>query len=138
MERFLKSLHFATDIIEVAVSVFLVILAIAILVSLGVQFADVMMDGLAIDTSEFNQLIGLVLEVFIIVELFRIAIAYMKHENVIPTVLEAALVAVARKLVVFDGGTNYLTNALALSSLLLAVAFSWWLLAKSNACELRN
>ncbi len=59
-------------------------------------------------TVQFNKLIGLVLEVFILVELFRIAVAYMKHENVIPTVLEAALVAVARKFVVFEGADELL------------------------------
>ena len=76
------------------------------------------------------------LQVFILVELFRIAIAYMKHENVIPTVLEAALVAVARKFVVFEGtsGLEYVLAAVGLSALLLAVAISWWLLTKSRAC----
>ena len=60
----------------------------------------------------------------------------MSHENVIPTVLEAALVAVARKFVVFEPTGNYLQASIGLAALLLAVALSWWMLAKSNACEL--
>ena len=81
-------------------------------------------------------ILGTVLQVFILVELFRVTIAYMKHENVIPTVLEAALVAVARKFIVFESSDNYLTTAAGLAVLLLAVSVSWWLLAKSNACEM--
>ena len=42
--------------------------------------------------------------------------------------------AVARKFVVFEGGDDYLSNALGLSALLLAVAVSWWLLAPGR-CE---
>jgi uncharacterized membrane protein (DUF373 family) len=138
MDRFLKSLHVATDVIEVLVSLALVIIAAGVLISLGMGMMEVAGHGLPITTETFNRLIGVILEVFILVELFRIAIAYMKHENVIPTVLEAALVAVARKFVVFEGGENYLFTALGLSALLLAVAVSWWLLARCNACELQD
>ena len=70
-----------------------------------------------VDVVEFNKIIGMILEIFILVELFRIAVAYMRHIRVVPTVLEAALVAVARKFVVFEGGNNYLSNALGLSAL---------------------
>lgn len=136
MEKFLRALHFAIDAIEIVVSVALVIIAGGVLVSLAVSMYDVAVSGSTISTSEFNMLIGMILEVFILVELFRIAIAYMKHENVIPTVLEAALVAVARKFVVFEGAENYLFTALGLAALLIAVSVSWWMLARSNACEL--
>jgi uncharacterized membrane protein (DUF373 family) len=98
----------------------------------------VAVSGYTLTRAQFNAIIGTILEVFILVELFRIAIAYMNHENVIPTVLEAALVAIARKFVVFEGKEDYLQTALGMSALLLAVAVSWWLLARSNACELKE
>jgi uncharacterized membrane protein (DUF373 family) len=84
---------------------------------------------------EFNLIIGTILEIFILIELFRIAVAYMRRKHVVPVVLEAALVAVARKFVVFEGGNEYLAKALGLSALLLAVAISWWMLAHSGALE---
>jgi uncharacterized membrane protein (DUF373 family) len=136
MNRFLKVLHIATDVIEVAVSVGLVLLAVGMLASLANELWLVGTTGTDLNTAEFNRIVSIILEIFILVELFRIAIAYMKHENVIPTVLEAALVAVARKFVVFEGAENYLGTAIGLSALLLAVAVSWWLLARSRACEL--
>lgn len=43
-----------------------------------------------------------VMTFFIIVELFRIAVAYIKHDEVLHTVLEAGIVAVARKIVLYD------------------------------------
>jgi len=136
MDLMIKLMHRATLVIEVLVSAALVLIAVAVLVSLYVDVWGVASDGAALTTVQFNKLIGLILEVFILIELFRIAVAYMRHANVIPTVLEAALVAVARKFVVFEGAENYLQHALGLTALLLAVAVSWWLLARSNACEL--
>ena len=136
MERFLKWLHYATLGIEVLVAIALVALAAGALVALGWEMFGIARGGVALTPAEFNQIIGTILEIFILVELFRIAISYMRHENVVPTVLEAALVAVARKFVVFEGQVNYLQSAVGLSALLLAVAISWWLLSRSNACDI--
>ena len=136
MQRFLKGLHWATVIVEVLVAVALVALAAGDLVALALQMFHVAQTGVALTHTEFTSIISTILEIFILVELFRIAIAYMRHENVVPTVLEAALVAVARKFVVFEGSGDYLRSSLGLAALLLAVALSWWMLAKSNACDL--
>jgi uncharacterized membrane protein (DUF373 family) len=136
MDWFVTALHWAILAIEVLVAVCLTALAAGALVSLGVEMWTAASSGHTLTHLEFTNVMAGVLQVFILVELFRIAIAYMKHENVIPTVLEAGLVAVARKFVVFEGGvgTDSLFMALGLASLLLAVAISWWLLAKSNVC----
>ena len=138
MDRFLRALHFAILGIEVLVALALTALAGGALVSLATEMWIMASTGRPLTHSEFNIVVGGVLQVFILVELFRIAIAYMKHENVIPTVLEAALVAVARKFVVFEGVDNYLQTALGMSALLLAVAMSWWLLNRSKACEIEG
>jgi uncharacterized membrane protein (DUF373 family) len=138
MTRFLKALNYAVLGIEVLVTVALVVLAGGVLLFLGGEMLSAAVGGGLATKGNFIHIVGLILEVFILVELFRIAIAYMKHENVIPTVLEAALVAVARKFVVFEGSDDYLRTALGMASLLLAVAVSWWMLARSNACELHE
>jgi uncharacterized membrane protein (DUF373 family) len=136
MKRFLKGLHVATVLIEVLVAIALVALAAGALVALGAGMYGIANNGVALSHGEFTEIISTILEIFILVELFRIAVAYMRHENVIPTVLEAALVAVARQFVVFEGSGDYLKSSIGLSALLLAVALSWWMLAKSRACEL--
>lgn len=138
MNRFIKILMYAIVGIEVLVAVALTALALGALLALFWGVADVMRNGAVLTSAQFNSIIGTVLEVFILVELFRIAIAYMRHHNVIPTVLEAALVAVARKFVVFEQGGNYMQTAIGMSVLLVAVAVSWWMLARANACDLNE
>lgn len=133
VEKYLNQIVF---VIEIIVSAALVILSGLALISLGIQIVDITVDGFALARDEFTLVISTVLEVFILVELFRIAIAYMMHRNVIPTVMEAALVAVARKFVIFEPKDGILPSAAALAALLLAIAVSWWLLKQSNACEM--
>jgi len=135
-DTFLSVLHWGIIGIEAAVAVALTALAAGALASLAVQMWSAASAGTPLTHAEFQIILAEVLQVFILVELFRVTIAYMKHENVIPTVLEAALVAVARKFIVFEGGSNYLATAAGLAILLLAVAITWWLLTKSNACAL--
>jgi uncharacterized membrane protein (DUF373 family) len=138
MKRFLGGLHWATVIIEVLVAIALILLAAGAVIELFREMLLLGSSGFALTREEFNMIIGTVLEIFILIELFRIAIVYMRHENVIPTVLEAALVAIARQFVVFEGGTSYLQTALGLAALLIAVAISWWLLSRSNACDMNE
>ena len=139
MERFtdrvVKGLHWATVVIEVLVAIALVVLAAMTLVALFYELLHFATNGVVLVTAEFNQVIGTILEIFILVELFRIAVAYMRHMHVIPTVLEAALVAVARKFVVLEPARDFLQLAIGLSALLLAVAVSWWLIAHSGRLE---
>ncbi|HET6351163.1 MAG TPA: phosphate-starvation-inducible PsiE family protein [Coriobacteriia bacterium] len=136
MKRFLWLLNYLILGIEVAVAFALVALAGGALVALASEMLHIAGNGVALSRVEFNSIIGTILEIFILVELFRIAIAYMRHRNVIPTVLEAALVAVARKFVVFEGGDNYLNYALGMCALLISVAVSWYLLTRSQACDM--
>ncbi|MDZ4168994.1 MAG: phosphate-starvation-inducible PsiE family protein [Coriobacteriia bacterium] len=133
IQRYLNKIVFG---IEVVVSAALVVLSVLALVTLSMQILEVSLDGLSLNAGEFTLVISTVLEVFILIELFRIAIAYMLHRNVIPTVMEAALVAVARKFVIFGPKEDFLNVALGLSALLLALAASWWLLKQSDACAL--
>ena len=136
MDKFVEVLHWGIIGIEVLVAVALTALAMGALASLGIQMWTAATVGTPLTHTEFTAILAEVLQVFILVELFRVTIAYMKHENVIPTVLEAALVAVARKFIVFEGGTNYLATAAGLAILLLAVAMAWWLLTQSRACDM--
>jgi uncharacterized membrane protein (DUF373 family) len=131
-----KNLNRFVSVLEIAVSAALVIVAAMLVVSLTMQFATVIVDGFEFGREEFTRLISTALEVFIVIELFRIALAYMNHTNVIPTVFEAALVAVARKFVVFEPKESFLQEALGLAALLLAIGVSWWLLKQTNVCDL--
>ena len=130
IERYLNRFVLA---LEIAVTVALVVIAAFLVVTLAVQLLGLAADGFVMERDEFTRVISTALEVFIVIELFRIALAYMNHTSVIPTVLEAALVAVARKFVVFEPKEDYLATALGLAALLLAICISWWLLKRSEA-----
>ncbi len=127
--------------IEGFVAALLVLLGSWGTVSLGAAVIDLAREGVRFDLNRYIQVIDVALVIFIIVELFRIAIAYLRHEDVIPTVLEAGLVAVARKLVAFDTEATaqvVLMKAGGLSMLLLAVGITWYLLAKRDPGLLRS
>jgi uncharacterized membrane protein (DUF373 family) len=128
-----KHLNRGIYYIELVVAVILVLLTVLAVVALVFEVWGVITTTFALTPAQFTGVISLVLEVFILIELFRIALAYMAHRNVIPTVLEAALVAIARKFVVFEPGADFLAYATGHAVLLLAVAVSWWLLHRSRA-----
>ena len=121
--------------IEAAVTVLLVILA-------GLGVVDVVLKMLEVTRADgfmtpegITRTIDTVLVVFIVIELIRIAVSYMQHKNVIGTVLEAGLVAVVRKLVIFESTEGMLEKAIALGVLILAVGVTWYLLQRSTICE---
>lgn len=120
--------------IEAFAAIALLALALIAIWIFGAQFIE-LITGELVSVDPLADSVRTILEIFILIELFRIAVAYMQHKNVIPTVLEAALVAVARKFVAFEPHGNPLYYAGALAVLLLAVAVSWFLLSRSNACE---
>lgn len=87
------------------------------------------------DFADYTKILDGTLFVFVVAELFKIAFAYIRHENVVPTVMEAALVAVARKVVVLDShvsGMELLLRSGSLALLLLAIGVAWLMLNRAN------
>jgi len=130
-DRFLQK---AMTLIEWVVAALLIVLGVVATASLVIAFTGV--GGLiGQGTNAYTELLDGTLLVFVIAELFKIALAYIRHEDVIPTVMEAALVAAARKVVVLnvhEAPTYVLMRSGALAIILLAIAISWYLLSKAN------
>jgi len=131
MEKILDKIVY---LIEFLVAGILVVLAAMSLYALCATVVGILGGGHLFERELFIKTVSIVLEVFILVELFRIALAYMHHKNVVSTVLEAALVAIARKFVMFEptSGQESLMIAVALALLLSTVAVSWYLLVRSK------
>lgn len=121
--------------IEGAVTVLLVILAALGVVDIVLKMLEVTRADGFMTPEGIIRTIDTVLIVFIVIELIRIAVAYMQHKNVIGVVLEAGLVAVVRKLVIFETGPDMLEKALALSVLILSVGITWYLLKRGMPRE---
>jgi len=77
------------------------------------------------DTTDLVVMVSDLLLAFIAIELLRIALAYIRGAKVLPTVLEAGLVAVVRQVVLFHPVAHVLSEALSLAVLLLALAITW-------------
>lgn len=133
----MKVMHRVVDGLERALAVLLVIIAALGIIDLVAEtYGAITGDGF-LSPAEILRLLDAVLVVFIVVELFNIALAYMSGKNVIATVMEAGLVAVVRKLVVFEtsGSPVYvLMKGGALAALILAVGATWFLLRRAGVC----
>jgi uncharacterized membrane protein (DUF373 family) len=120
--------------IEGVVVALLTVLAVLGVVDIVVKMLEVTRADGFMTPEGITRTIDTVLVVFIVIELIRIALAYMNHQDVVGTVLEAGLVAVVRKLVIFESGDNVLPKAAALAILILAVGITWYLLRKAGLC----
>lgn len=129
-ERLEKAIYY----LELVAAVLLVALAVVALGGVVLAIWEGTVDyHTFFGTSHLIEIVDKILVFFIVVELFRIALAYMRKKGVVVTVLEAALVAIARKLVVFvEVETGALEKAITLTILTLAIGITWFLLAKSG------
>ncbi len=121
--------------IEGVVTALLTILAVLGVVDIIVKMFQVTHADGFMTPEGITRTIDTVLVVFVVIELIRIALAYMNHQDVVGTVLEAGLVAVVRKLVIFESSADMLPKAIALSLLILAVGVTWFLLRKAGLCH---
>jgi len=126
--KYMNLLNRVVLYIEGAVTVLLVVLAALGVVDIVLKMLEVTRADGFMTPEGITRTIDTVLVVFIVIELIRIAVAYMQHKNVIGTVLEAGLVAIVRKLVIFESGPDMLEKAIALAILILAVGVTWYLL----------
>jgi uncharacterized membrane protein (DUF373 family) len=70
---------------------------------------------------------------FILLELLATAVAALRGRFVVRRVLEAALLAVGRKIVLLDLKEAGLPVATGIALLLAAIAAGWWLLSRAGA-----
>lgn len=124
----------AVHLIETVVALLLVVLALLGVIDIVVSLIAALRVTGHLTPAGIAQVLDAVLIVFIVLELFSIAVAYLQHRNVIGTVMEAGLVAAVRKLVVYESGTDALAKAFALAVLILAIGITWFLLRKSDVC----
>ena len=120
--------------VEGAVTALLALLAVLGVVDVVIKMIEVTRADGFMSPEGITRTIDTVLIVFVVIELIRIALAYMHHQDVIGTVLEAGLVAVVRKLVIFESSPDMLPKAISLAVLILTVAIAWFLLRRAGLC----
>lgn len=78
-------------------------------------------------STEIHELLDFGLIIFLAIELFRITLAYLSSEPVIREVFIAAMVALGRKVVLYEYPISGLNGAIALSLLVLAVSAAYYI-----------
>ncbi len=134
-------MHVAVEWVERVIASLLVLVAALGAIDLVVELLAAVGRQGYLEPSSILRLLDSVLIVFVVVELFHIAVAYSERRNVIATVMEAGLVAVVRKLVIFEtsvGAEYVLMKAIALAVLIVAIGVTWFLLRRSGVCELQT
>jgi len=134
MERVLT---FAAVAIEFIAAV--VIAVVALLAVLGAArfipgAAREILDG-SLDAPDITAMISDLMLAFIAIELLRIARAYIHHANVLPTVIEAGLVALIRQVILYHPKDHILAVAGGLALLILSLGLLWFLLARVGAMQ---
>jgi uncharacterized membrane protein (DUF373 family) len=114
-----------------------VIAVVALLAVLGAArfipgAAREILDG-SLDAPDITAMISDLMLAFIAIELLRIARAYLNRTNVLPTVIEAGLVALIRQVVLYHPKDHILAVAGGLALLILSLGLLWFLLARVGA-----
>ncbi|MEA5509616.1 phosphate-starvation-inducible PsiE family protein [Crocosphaera sp. UHCC 0190] len=134
-ENFLKFIHLVENIVSK-------ILSIALIIVIGVSIFDLMVvlcqdlfttEPIGFFNKTLLELFGLFLNILIALELLENITAYLrKHIVQVELVVVTALIAVARKIIIFDPGKYEKSDIIALAVAALALATSYLLIRLSN------
>lgn len=130
-----KIIEVTSAAMEIAESIIATIMLLIVFLGigyLGSRLISIFGTHFLLDSKEIHYLLDIVLTVFIIVELFRITIAYILDKDVIHTVLEAALVALARKIILYEFDKYGIYGALALSILTVVLVIAYYMVGKED------
>lgn len=92
------------DILEVLTALVMVVLFAVGVYDLGLKLYHMMENGSFTDPENVIKLIDTALLLLIIVEIYRTVVAYIEDLNILPLVVNVALIAMARKIISFRTG----------------------------------
>lgn len=137
INRVATFLEHAVDWVETVVAAVLAVIIVVIVASVTYK-ATGLVDAFPHDEALLTSIMKSVLDVFIVIELFRITVAYVRHRNVLSTVLETALVVAAREVVVIEAGAKDPMAGLAVAGIMVSIGITWWLLFHSGALTIHT
>lgn len=122
--------NIVAKILSIALSVVILVATFDLIVVLA---KDVIEDPMGFYSKSIIELFGLFLNILIALELMENITAYLKKHIVqVELVIVTSLIAIARKIVIFDF-SKYSSNELAaLGIAILALAVSYWLIKRLN------
>ncbi|CCH95312.1 conserved membrane hypothetical protein [Microcystis aeruginosa PCC 9432] len=134
-EDFMRSIHLIENIVSKVLSVALIVVIIVSLYDLVVILIQDLFttEPVGFFSKTLIEIFGLFLNILIALELLENVTAYLrKHIVQVELVVVTALIAISRKIIIFDPKKYSKDDLIALTVGTLALAASYWLIRKVN------
>ena len=135
-EQFLKFLHLVEKLVSKTLSVaLLIVIAVALFDLIYLLFKDILSsDPAGFYNQSIIKLFGFFLNILIALELLENITAYLKKNIIhVELVIVTALIAVSRKIIIFDFKSQSNEDLIAISAGILALSVSYWLVKYMKA-----
>ncbi|MDO8885835.1 phosphate-starvation-inducible PsiE family protein [Candidatus Oleimmundimicrobium sp.] len=130
LEPLVTKFNFCMEIAEFLVAVLMIIIIFLGIGYLANSVFSAFQSHHFFNPSEIHYFLDIALVLFIVVEMFRITMAYLSGKRTWDAVLEAAFVAIGRKIVLYEYSVYGFYGALALAVLTLSVVLAYYLSRK--------
>jgi uncharacterized membrane protein (DUF373 family) len=127
-----RSLERSLFTLEVAIAISLVVLVAVALTGIGIDVVSIVRAH-RVSSEALSGLLDRAFTAFILIELLATAVASLQDRFVVRRLLEAALLAVSRKIVLLDLHADGLPVAIGVTLLLAGIAISWLVLQRAGA-----
>ena len=134
-ENFMKSIHTIENLVSKVLSVALIVVILVSLYDLVVILIKDLFtrEPVGFFSKTLIEIFGLFLNILIALELLENVTAYLrKHIVQVELVVVTALIAISRKIIIFDPNKYSKDDLIALTVGTLALAASYWLIRKVN------
>lgn len=133
-ESFLSGIHKVENLVSKILSIALIVVILVSLYDLVLILStDLLKEPAGFFNKTLIEIFGLFLNILIALELLENITAYLrKHIVQVELVVVTALIAVARKIIIFDPKQYDKIDLIALSVASLALAASYWMIRKMN------
>jgi uncharacterized membrane protein (DUF373 family) len=131
-ENFLKLVHWIENLVAKVLSIVLLVLILVALADLVFVISkNIIAEPIGFLNKTLIELFGLFLNILIALELLENITAYLKkHIFQVELVIATSLIAVARKIIIFDLQKYSGTDLIALALAILALSISYWLIRR--------
>ena len=133
-EGFLKSIHIVENLVSKILSIALVGVILVSLFDLIIfLYKDLFREPVGFFNKTLIEIFGMFLNILIALELLENITAYLrKHVVQVELVIVTALIAVARKLIIFDFSKASGIDLVGLATASFALSISYWLIRQMN------
>jgi uncharacterized membrane protein (DUF373 family) len=131
-ENFLTLVHWIENLVAKVLSIVLLVLILVALADLVFVISkNIIAEPIGFLNKTLIELFGLFLNILIALELLENITAYLKkHIFQVELVIATSLIAVARKIIIFDLQKYSGTDLIALALAILALSISYWLIRR--------